>query len=125
MTQLRLTNRALLDLDEIESYSVEHWGKRVADAYMDDLDAALGRLAEDLTLFRERVDYTGRLRFYRVREHVLVGDVIGEVGDVITIWQGTMDFIERLHELEPLLIQETEVLAQQIANSSRSELKTP
>ncbi len=88
---------------------------------MDDLDAAFGRLAEDLSLFGKRIDYTGRLRFYRVQEHVLIGDVIGEVGYVITIWHGTMNFIDYLQELEPLLIQETELLAQQIANRSRSE----
>ena len=114
MSRLLLTNRALADLDTVASYSVERWGFRVASQYVADLDAALGRLANDLSLFRERHDYTGRLRFYRVREHVLVGDVIGGTGFVLAVWHGSMDFIERLPELEPDLAREAEIVARQI-----------
>ena len=88
---------------------------RIADQYLADLDAALGRLAEDLSLFKGRHDYTGRLRFHSVREHVLVGDVIGGVGFVLTVWQGSMNFIDRLPNLEPDLLQEAEIMARKIA----------
>ena len=115
MTKLLLTDRALTDIDAIERYSVERWGRRVADQYLADLDAALGRLAEDLSLFKGRHDYTGRLRFHRVREHVLVGDVIGGVGFVLTVWHGSMDFIDRLPDIEPGLLHEAEIMARQIA----------
>lgn len=114
MNKLLLTDRALADIEAIESYSVERWGRRVAAQYLADLDAALGRLAEDLSLFRGRHDYTGRLRFYTVREHVLVGDVIGNVGFVLTVWHGSMDFIDRLPKLEPDLLLEAEIMARQI-----------
>ena len=114
MTKLLLTDRALSDIDTIEHYSVERWGAQVADQYLADLDAALGRLAEDLSFFKERHDYTGRLRFYNVREHVLVGDVIGGVGFVLTVRHGSMDFIDRLPELEPGLLYEAEIMASQI-----------
>ncbi len=75
-----LTHRALSDIDAIDRYSAEDWGRDVADEYLVDLNEALGRLAEDLTLFKGRHDYAGRLRFYRAREHVIVGDVIGDCG---------------------------------------------
>ena len=114
MTKLLLTDRALSDIDAIEQYSVERWGTQVADQYLADLDAALGRLAKDISLFRERYDYTGRLRFYNVREHVLVGDVIGVVGFVLTVWHGGMDFIDRLPNIEPDLLHEAEIMARQI-----------
>lgn len=114
MTKLLLTDRALGDIDAIEHYSVERWGAQVADQYLADLDAALGRLAEDLSLFKKRHDYTGRLRFYNVREHVLVGDVIGGVGFVLTVWHGSMDFIDRLPNIEPDLLHEAEIMARQI-----------
>ena len=114
MTKLLLTDRALSDIDAIEQYSVERWDTQVADQYLADLDAALGRLAEDLSLFKERYDYTGRLRFYNVREHVLVGDVIGGVGFVLTVWHGSMGFIDRLPNIEPDLLHEAEIMARHI-----------
>ncbi len=109
MSKLLLTDRALTDIDAIDRYSVERWGRQVADQYLVDQDAALGRLADDLSLFKGRHDYTGRLRFYSVREHVLVGDVV-----VLTVWHGSMDFIDRLPKLEPDLLQEAEIMASQI-----------
>ncbi|MGE3424828.1 MAG: type II toxin-antitoxin system RelE/ParE family toxin [Dehalococcoidia bacterium] len=114
MSRLHLTDRALSDIDRIERYSVERWGQRVADEYLADLNEALARLAEDSSLFRTRHDYCGRLRFYSVREHVFVGDVIGSDAFVLTVWHGSMDFIERLGELEPSLLQEAELLARRI-----------
>jgi len=114
LSSLRLTERALLDIDEIERYSIERWGQRVADQYLADLGRAFGHLAEDLSLFKARHDYTGRLRFYRVREHVIVGDVVDGIGFVLTVWQGSMDFIDRLPKLEPDLLREAELMVQQI-----------
>ena len=114
MSELHLTERALGDLLEIERFSLENRGPRVADRYMADPGEAPGRLMQDLSLFRPRHDYAGRLRFYRVREHVLVGDVVGGVGYILTVWHGSMDFIERLPELEPQLRQEAEFMARGI-----------
>ncbi len=111
MTGLYLTDRALHDIDNIERYSVDQWGRRVADQYLDDLNSALGRLAQDLSLFGKKQNYAGRLRFYRARKHVIIGDILGGVGFVMTVWHGSMDFIERLPKLEPQLIREAEILA--------------
>ena len=114
MTHLLLTDRALTDIDDIGRYSVDRWGQGVADQYLADLGAALDRLQENLSLFRPRPDYEGRLRFYSVREHVIVGDVIEGIGYVLAVWHGSMDFIDRLPELEPELLYEAELMAQQI-----------
>lgn len=119
MSKLLLTDRALTDIDAIDRYSVERWGRRVADQYLANPDAALGRLADDLSLFKGRHDYTGRLRFYSVREHVLVGDVIGDIGFVLTVWHGSMDFIDRLPKLEPDLLHEADIMAGQIERDKR------
>jgi plasmid stabilization system protein ParE len=120
MTGIRLTNRALADIDAVERYSVETWGRQVADQYLVDLGDALGRLSEDLSLFRSRADYAGRLRFYAIRQHVIIGDVLTTsdtsrgVGYVLAVWHGTMDFIDRLPKLEPDLMHEAELLARRI-----------
>lgn len=118
MSGLHLTVRTLGDVDIIERYSIDRWGQRVADQYIADLGAALARLAAEPTLFARREGYAGRLRYYRVREHVLVGDVIDGAAYVLAIWHGSMDFIDRLPRLEPQLTQEAELLARQIESRS-------
>jgi len=115
VSRLHLTDRALSDIAEIERYSIMHGGQRVADRYLADLGDALGRLGDDPSLFRRRRDATGRLRFYRVREHVIVGDVIDGVVFVLTLWHCRMDFMDRLPQLEPELRREATFLARQIA----------
>ena len=113
MSTLHLTECALSDIDDIERFSVERWGVHVADRYVSDLNDALARLSEDISLFRKRGDYTGRLRFYNVREHVIIGDIVGDNVYVLTVWWAGMDFIDRFPKLEPDLIREAELLAQQ------------
>jgi plasmid stabilization system protein ParE len=114
MTAVRLTNRALSDIDAIDRYSAERWGRHVADQYLLDVGEALGRLDEDLSLLRARPDFDGRLRFYAVRQHVIIGDTIDGVGYVLAVWHGSMDFIDRLAKLEPDLKHEAELLARRI-----------
>lgn len=78
MTEVRLSRRALLDIDEIDLYSVETWGETVAAKYLEDLHDGAARLGENPRLLQERPETSLRLRFYRVREHVLVCDFIGD-----------------------------------------------
>ena len=122
MSRLHLTDRALADIEHIEEYSVERWGRTVADQDLEDLNEALGRLEADLSLFASRTDYEGRLRFHRVRKHVIVGDVIDGVGYVLSVWHGSMDFIDRLADLEPSLAREAEILARQIREGDGDRL---
>jgi hypothetical protein len=56
-----------------------------------------------------------RLRFYAVREHVLICDVIGDRIFVLAVRHAVMDLPRRIAELEPQLIHEAELLARQIA----------
>jgi len=114
MTSVHLTDRALSDIDEIEKFSVEQWVSQVAAQYLSDLGAALGRLEESPELLCERPEYSGRLRFYGVREHILVCDMLIERIFVLTVWHGAMDLLGRLNRLEPQLVYEAELLARRI-----------
>ncbi len=114
MTSVHLTDRALLDIDEIELHPVRTWGALVASRYLSDLGSALSRLSELPALLQERHDTSLRLRFYPVREHVLICDVIGERTFVLAVRHAGMDLPCRVAELEPHLIHEAEVLARHI-----------
>jgi toxin ParE1/3/4 len=116
MATVHLTRRALFDIEDIDRYSIAKWGQRVADQYLADLFAGAERLGESPSLLRNLTETSLRLRFYRVREHVLVCDVIGDDIFVLTLRAAVMDLPNRIAELEPQLIDEAEWFARQIEN---------
>ena len=119
MGQAWLTRRALRDIDEIDRHSTDRWGSRVAGEYLSDLQGAVERLAQVPSLLQEREECSPHLRFYRVREHVLVCDVIDEDVFVLAVRHGAMDLPRRLAELEPQLVQEAELLHERLVNSRK------
>lgn len=84
MARVHLTQRALIDIDRIDTYSHERWGEKVATKYLTDLHGGLKRLENSPGLLLPR-HQSMRLRFYQVREHMLVCDVIRERIYVLTI----------------------------------------
>ena len=67
MPYLRISRRAARDLEEIRSFSVEHWGNQVAAEYLDHIEEALQRLRQIPTLLRVKPEFSRRLHFFRVR----------------------------------------------------------
>jgi plasmid stabilization system protein ParE len=72
MAYLAISRRAARDIDEIRSYSVEHWGPSVAEEYLDSIEEALERLRGNPSLLRYKPEFSPHFRFYRVRRHYLV-----------------------------------------------------
>lgn len=67
----RLSNLAADDFAAIYEYTLINFGARQADAYTDDLENALGILAECPEIAEEvrRHDHQRHVIFYRSREH--------------------------------------------------------
>ena len=107
---LGLSRRALLDLQEIEAYSREQWGRKVAGEYLGAIEAALVRLRENPRLLRVKPQVSKGLCFYRVNRHWLVCALFEDSLFVLTVKHGSMDLIPRLAELEPHLIEEAAML---------------
>ena len=101
-----LTHRALADLRGIERYSVREWGRTTADKYLDDIEPALDRLAENPGLLRLAPQFAAGHFFYRMRQHVLVCDMDEGAVVVLTVIHTSMDLPARLAELEPNLVAE-------------------
>lgn len=110
MAELTLSRRALLDIEEIEAYSIEKWGELVADEYLDSIEDALNRLRENPGLLRSDAALSKSLCFYRVRQHFLVCAVFDDAICVLTVKHGAMDLPNRIAELEPQLIAEADML---------------
>lgn len=105
-----LTQRALDDIRSIESYSLEQWGRKTTEKYLDDLASALDRLKLNSEILRIEPDFAADLYFYRVRKHVLVCDYDRRTVIVLTVIHASMDIPARLVELQPQLIAEAQFL---------------
>ncbi len=114
MTRLFLTRRAIEDFAEIEAYSIQAWGPRVADDYIAKFEAAFELLRLSPDLLRLKREFSGRLVFYRVEKHWLVCDMIDDDVYVLTVKHGSVDMPTRIAELEPQLIQESELVYRRI-----------
>ena len=103
---VHLTERALADLREIEVHSVQQWGRKVADRYLDDLQSGLDRIRENPEILRLDLEFAESLYFYRVNKHILVSDLHASQVIVLAVIHTSMDIPVRLRELEPRLIEE-------------------
>ena len=112
MRNLQLSRRATLDIQYIESYSIEKWGEKVADEYLQSIEDALNLILENPTLLRSKPEVSDSLCFYRVRQHFLVCAIFEEIIFVLTVKHGAIDLPSRIAEIEPLLSQEAEMLYQ-------------
>ncbi|MFG0246600.1 MAG: type II toxin-antitoxin system RelE/ParE family toxin [Phycisphaerales bacterium JB052] len=114
MTRLFLTRRATLDLIEIEDYSIETSGKQTAEAYIGKFQTAFGLLRESPDLLRRVPEFSPHLYFYRVGQHWIIACRTDDATFVLTICHGSMDLPSRVAELEPLLMQEVEILVSRL-----------
>jgi len=110
MAYLGISRRAARDLEEISSYSRERWGDRVAEEYVDDIEAALKRLRACPNLLRIKPEFSRHFRFFRVRRHFLICSLVGDNIYLLAVRHAGTDLPNRLAELEPNLLEETDLL---------------
>ena len=121
---IKLTDRAHYDLQKIEDDSLQRWGRKIANRYLEDIQTALSLLQENPDLLRNKSDISTRFQFYRVREHFLVCTRLKNVLFVLTIKHGQMDLPIRLGELEPTLVQEANLLHQRLVTAEKNRHKS-
>ncbi len=109
-----LTERTVSDLLEIESYSIETWGKAVAKSYLLKFEKAFKLIETNPDLLRPEPLLHESLLFYRVERHLIVGVKIEPGIVVLTIAHANRDLLSLLHELNPTLKQETTFLLRRI-----------
>ena len=110
MAWVGLSRRAVRDLEQIEHYSVDRWGRRAAEEYLHGVEDALARLGQQPDLLKAKPNISEHFKFYRVRQHVLVCVQMQDRIYVLTIKHTTMDLPERIIELEPQLLLEARLL---------------
>lgn len=119
--RVELTQRALMDLCEIEQFSIKEWGRKYADKYLDDIAAALDRLREKPEILRLEPDFAPGLYFYRVKKHFLVCDYQDDLVIILTVIHTSMDLPTRLQEMEPRLAVESQLLRAKLRSSPSND----
>ena len=114
-SKLLITERALRDISDINSYSIKEWGKRVANKYLSDIELALSRIQADQNILRAEADLHPELRFYGVNKHLLVCDVQPKAVFLLTVIHASRDIPTRLAEMQPSLAAEVELLRKQLS----------
>lgn len=114
-----LTERALQDLRNIESYSIEQWGQQTAEKYMARIEAALDCIAERPELLREEPEFAESLKFHRVQKHILVCDIQSDAIYLLTVLHTSMDIPKRLARLKPQLLLEVDLLHNKVAGRKK------
>ncbi len=117
--KLYLTDRALTDIFNIRGYSIEQFGRRVANQYLGAIENTLDLLKSSPALLRDQPELHPWFKFYRCKQHFLVCDQ--QEGDiyVLALIHTSMDLPARLLELEPTLTMEVEVLHRKLQQARR------
>ena len=118
--RLELTELAIGDIAEIADDSAKQWGRKASQKYLDELEAGLRRLREQPALLTCLPDLDSSLRYYRVRQHLLICDFRPGTIVVLTVIHASMDLPSRLCELQPRLADEVEMLHRQMRISKGS-----
>lgn len=117
-----ISRRAAQDIEAVENYALENWGKNTAARYLDAIDAALKRLQNFPGLLRSIPKVSEHFDFYRVREHFLVCVRRGDDLYVLTVVHTSMDLPSRILELEPTLLREAELLCRALTRARATKL---
>lgn len=110
MKEIHLTDRALYDLAEIRSYSMEQFGDQVASRYLAGIEESLQLIQEHPGVLQSKGSASEELCFFPVQKHHLVCIETDEAIFVVTITNSQINLLHRLYDLEPTLLAEAKAL---------------
>ena len=114
MTQVKLTDTAMSDLQEIYNYSMSKRGESTADDYLEKFDHSLNIIRSNPSILKINKNISSRFRIYFVQKHCLICDMVGDTVVVLTILHTSMNLLERLKKLEPSLEEEVTILSNRL-----------
>ena len=96
MHKYRLTPSAKSDLIEIWNYTVETWGEKQAEKYLQDIEDKLNQLAANPEHGRRRPEISSGYYSFPVRKHIIFYLQSNTHIDIIGILHGKMDVNKNL-----------------------------
>lgn len=110
MVQVFLTDRAKEDIREIYNYSIEEFGVNVAEKYIDKIEFNLSVLSEQPDLLLNKPNISPHYQLYQSGSHWLICEKQEDTIYVLTIKHTSLNVIEKLTELKPMLQKEIEMI---------------
>jgi len=120
MAEVHLTDRALTDLQDIYDYSVTTWDEIVADKYIEDIGAILKLLESNPKILKAKPQISKRFKTYQARRHYLIFEIVNEIIILLTIQHVSMNTLENIREIEPVLDQECNALYKKLKDRYKS-----
>ena len=96
MHKYRLTHSAKSDLIEIWNYTVDNWGEKQAEKYLQDIEDKLNQLAANPELGRQRPEISPGYYSFPAQKHIIFYLKSGSYIDIIGILHGKMDIDKNL-----------------------------
>lgn len=96
MTKYRLTPSAKSDLIEIWNYSVDTWGEKKAEKYLQDIEDKVNQLAGNPRLGKHRPEIVPGYYSFPVRKHIIYYLISDSHIYIIGILHGRMDIDKNL-----------------------------
>lgn len=109
-----LTRRAALDLRNIYARSCREWGENIADRYMAELYAAMGRAAADPDVGRLRQHRSMPFLMVPAQKHFVIYDRLPEGIAILTLLHQVRDIESVIGTLTPAFLDELERLKRQV-----------
>lgn len=110
MAKVILTNRAKEDIHSIYRFSIEKFGTDVANKYLDKLEFGLSILKEQPDLLLDKPNISPHYKLFQTGSHWLICERQGDIIYVLTIKHTSLNILERLNELKPMLQKEIEYI---------------
>ena len=97
MSKYRITNKAINDLEDIWSYTVDTWSERQADLYYEMLIGFCQHIADNPACGRSYVDIAEDLYGLIANKHIIFYRLVsqGEI-EIVRILHGRMDLKSRI-----------------------------
>lgn len=96
MLRYRLTPTAKSDLTDIWNYTVETWGEKQAENYLQDIEDKLNQLGVNPELGKQRPEIAPGYYAFPVRKHIIFYLISENHIDIIGILHGRMDIDKNL-----------------------------
>lgn len=114
MASYYLTRRAALDLRKINAFSIEKWGKAIANAYISDLYHGFQRAADNPAAGKLRQSRSAPFSMISAREHFIVFEPVYDGVIILTILHKARDVEMVISTLEASFVADLVRLQKQI-----------
>jgi toxin ParE1/3/4 len=120
MPIVHVTRRAFNDLEAVSAYSAEHWGRRVAEAYLDELYGALQQIANDPARGAARRHRSHPYLMASIGKHFAIYESTDDGIIVAAILHGRRDVERIIAQLSGALAMEVQIIRDQLTRGPAS-----